>query len=117
MKLASIYIGLNASYVARGMHATEQKIDSLLATLAASFGGYTKYVCSGGWVNGAGNVETDTTLKLEVVLTHGHHLRQLKDLLPTVAGEFLQDCVLLHVTDLAEAEFIQPLHLQARAEQ
>lgn len=105
MKMATIYCGLNAAFEKDGPNKTEQKIKLWLVNFAEHFGGYTKQVCTGGWLDENKKLVTDTTLRIELLLTHTHHEEQLHELVETMPASFYQDCIMLTVKEL-EAEFI-----------
>ena len=105
MKMATVYCGLSACYEREGMRETDQKIKLWMVNFAERFGGYTKQVCTGGWLDDNLKLVTDTTLRIEVMLTHAHHEEQLHELLADMPASFHQDCIMLTVTDV-NGEFI-----------
>ena len=105
MKHATIYCGLNACYEHEGMAKTEARIKAWLVAFAERFGGYTKQVCTGGWLDDNLKLVTDTTLRVEVMLTHAHHEEQLHELLADMPKAFHQECIMLTIHD-CEGEFI-----------
>lgn len=105
MKQATLYVGLSGSYKELGMNDTERLIEDHLLALATAFGGYTKQVCTGGWISPSYELVHDTTLRIEILLTHEHHVEQLREYATDICTDFGEDCIMLVVKE-CEGEFI-----------
>lgn len=106
MKIATLYCGISSAMKELGMHDAERLIDTHLTGIATTFGGYTKQVCTGGWVDLDGKLVQDTTLRVEVVMKADCDVSLVRAVAKDLATDFGEECVLLTLVD-CEYEFVK----------